>query len=167
MTLAELNNTDEQGFVARLGWVFEDSPWVAKAAWPHRPFASVESLHAAMVTAIHDAPREQIVALLRAHPDLGTKASMTEASVREQSGAGLNHLSAAQYDTLQRLNARYRERFGFPFLFAVTGATADAVLQSLERRVVASPEAEWREALAQVERIARLRLEQAIPQTAR
>ena len=40
-----------------------------------------------------------------------------------------------EYARLQRLNANYRARFGFPFLFAVKGSTKDDVLTALEARV--------------------------------
>jgi 2-oxo-4-hydroxy-4-carboxy-5-ureidoimidazoline decarboxylase len=58
-----------------------------------------------------------------------------------------------------RLNAAYRAQFGFPSILAVKGATADDVLSAIARRVDAAPEDEWTEALTQVARIARGRLD--------
>ena len=149
-------------FVAAFGWVFEDSAWVADQAWPLRPFAGRDALHRAMAQAVEAAPREARLALLRAHPDLGSRARMSDASIGEQSGAGLGRMSAADYQRLQWLNRRYREKFGFPFLFAVKGSGVDDILRALERRVEATPETEFQEALAQVYRIASLRLQDAI-----
>jgi 2-oxo-4-hydroxy-4-carboxy-5-ureidoimidazoline decarboxylase len=60
------------------------------------------------------------------------------------------------------LNERYKARFGFPFLYAVKGSTAADIIDALERRIAAAPDAEWAEALRQVSRIARFRLEQVI-----
>ena len=71
MTLAELNATDRSGFVAALGWIFEDSPWVAERAWETRPFATLDALHDAMTSVVAAASAEEQLALLRAHPDLG------------------------------------------------------------------------------------------------
>lgn len=159
MTLAALNDSDLEGFVARLSGVFEDSPWVAERAWQRRPFATVDALHAAMVTEMMGAGRQEQLALLRAHPDLGARARMSEASVGEQAGAGLDRLTPDEHDRLLRWNRAYRERFGFPFLLAVTGATKTDVLRALERRLGSTLEQEWPEALAQVARIARFRLE--------
>jgi 2-oxo-4-hydroxy-4-carboxy-5-ureidoimidazoline decarboxylase len=145
-------------FVARYGWVFEDSPWVAEEAWALGPFAGREALHRAMVGLVEAAPYERKLALLRAHPDLGARARMSDASAGEQAGAGLDRMSAADYARLQEMNRRYREKFGFPFLFAVKGSTVPDILEALERRVDAAPDAEFREALAQVYRIAGFRL---------
>ncbi len=102
------------------------------------------------------------LALLRAHPDLGTRARMTEASTGEQAAAGLDSLTAEEFDRLHRLNAAYRLKFGFPFLFAVKGSTKAVILEALERRLAARDEDELAEALRQVFRIARFRLESAI-----
>jgi 2-oxo-4-hydroxy-4-carboxy-5-ureidoimidazoline decarboxylase len=159
VTLAQLNEADRPTFTAALAWIFEDSPWVAERAWTHRPFVSIDALHAAMVSEVTGAERREQLALLRAHPDLGSRARMSDASVGEQAGAGLDHLSAADFAELQRLNAAYRQRFGFPFLFAVRGATSADVLAALNARVGAGEQDEFDEALRQVARIARFRLE--------
>lgn len=159
MTLAVLNARDRESFVDAVGWVFEHSPWVASRAWEQRPFVSLDRLHAAMTAEVDAATLDEQLALLRAHPDLGTRARMSEASVDEQRGAGLDALAADERDRLQRLNAAYRERFGFPFLLAVKGSTTAQVLAALERRLPADDEAERAEALRQVARIARFRLE--------
>jgi 2-oxo-4-hydroxy-4-carboxy-5-ureidoimidazoline decarboxylase len=60
------------------------------------------------------------------------------------------------------LNQAYREKFGFPFLFAVTGSTKREVLNALERRLTSTRDVEHKEALRQVYRIARFRLEEAL-----
>ena len=158
MTLAELNEADRSAFVSAVGWVFEHSPWVADRAWSHRPFPSVEALAATMTAVMREAPRDEQLALVRAHPDLGARARMSDASTLEQSSAGLDRLSADDFDRLTALNTAYRTRFGFPFLFAVKGATGAQIIEALERRVSLSPDAEWDEALSQVARIARNRL---------
>jgi 2-oxo-4-hydroxy-4-carboxy-5-ureidoimidazoline decarboxylase len=162
MTLHELNRLDQPGFVGAVGWVFERSPWVAERAWRRRPFRTIGDLHAAMVAAMTAAPRDAQLALLQAHPDLGTRLGMSAASTGEQAGAGFERLPAHDLDRLRRLNAAYREQFGFPFLFAVKGATAEQVLDALSRRVHATPEDEWAEALRQVAKIARFRLEESV-----
>lgn len=159
MTIAELNAMSGEQFVAAAGWVFEDSPWVAQRAAAARPVATLDDLHAAMVAVVAGAGRDEQLALLRAHPDLGTRARMTDASRGEQAGAGLDALPPEAFDRLHRLNAAYRERFGFPFLFAVRGSTAAQILSALESRLARTWDDEFTEALRQVSRIARLRLE--------
>jgi 2-oxo-4-hydroxy-4-carboxy-5-ureidoimidazoline decarboxylase len=162
MTLDELNACERDGFVAALGAIFEDSPWAAERTWRHRPFASVEALHRAMIVEVSASSRDQQLALLRAHPDLGTRARMTHASAGEQAGAGLDRLTPEEFDRLQQLNAAYREKFGFPFLFAVKGSTKHHVLAALAARLPAAPDDEFEEALRQVFRIAWFRLQDAI-----
>lgn len=159
MTMSDLNRLDQSGFIAAVGWVFEHSPWVAERAFHARPFANLNILHAAFTQQVERAKPAECLALLQAHPDLGTRARLSEASSNEQAGAGLDSLTPAEFDQLQRLNSAYRARFGFPFLLAVKGSTKHDILRALQARMENSPEDEFREALRQVYRIARFRLE--------
>jgi len=162
MTIRELNALDRAGFVAALGWVFEDSPWVAERTWSTGPFENMEALHAAMIGQLALAKSEEQLALLRAHPDLGTRARISPASTGEQAGAGLDQLTQHEFDFLQEMNSAYRKKFGFPFLYAVRGSTKHDILRALQLRLGASPEEEFDEALRQVQRIARFRLLETI-----
>ena len=165
MTLDELNAGDRDRFVAALGPIFEASPWAAERAWPHRPFASLEALHRAMTTAVSASSRDEQLALLRAHPDLGTRARMTSTSAGEQASAGLDRLTPDEFERLRQLNAAYREKFGFPFLLAVKGSTKHDVLAALAARLPATPDEEFAEAMRQVFRIAWFRLQDAVAGT--
>ena len=162
MTLTELNSLDRAAFVEAIGWVFEHSPWVAEQVARAKPFPSVEVLHETMVNHVEAAPPDRQLALLRAHPDLGARARISAASTAEQAGAGLDRLTPVEFERLQHLNSAYRDKFGFPFLFAVKGSTKYDILQALERRLGAAAEEERREALRQVYRIAEFRLRDTI-----
>jgi 2-oxo-4-hydroxy-4-carboxy-5-ureidoimidazoline decarboxylase len=162
MTIAELNSLEREPFVSAIGWVFEHSPWVAERAWNMRPFADVEALHMAMVEQVGRALPEEQLALLRSHPDLGTRARVSDASSTEQAGAGLDRLTPEEFERLRALNETYRGKFGFPFLFAVKGSTKHDILEAMERRAQASEEEEYLVALDQVSRIARFRLEDTL-----
>ncbi len=140
-------------FLARFGPVYEASPWVAEACWP--PPAD---LQAAMRAVVDGAPREAKLALIRAHPELASRAKMADASVKEQSAAGLDQCSPAEFDAFQRLNAAYNARFGFPFIFAVKGASRAEVLAAFEARLANDPETEFQTAITQIHRIAGFRL---------
>jgi 2-oxo-4-hydroxy-4-carboxy-5-ureidoimidazoline decarboxylase len=153
MTIEELNAMDQSAFTATLGWIFEESPWVAERAWTSRPFADVAALHRAMVREVERAPREEQLAILRAHPDLGTRARMSAASTSEQAGLDFDRRFIA-------LNESYREKFGFPFLYAVKGSTKQDIFRALEQRFPSDRDTEFDEALRQVYKIASGRLQE-------
>lgn len=155
---------EQARFVEAVGWVFEHSPWVAERAWERRPFASREQLAAVMNEKVATAAREEQLALLRAHPDLGTRAKISPSSTAEQTAAGLDQLTAAEHARLTGLNGQYRAKFGFPFLYAVKGSDKFAILEALGRRVGNDRADEIEEALRQVYRIAGFRLEELITQ---
>ena len=162
MTLDEVNACDRAGFISRVGWVFEHSPWIAERAWARKPFRSVDELHAEMTAQMASATPDEQLTLLRAHPDLGARIKMSDASMHEQLGAGLDNLTSEECERLRRLNAGYREKFGFPFLYAVKGSTKHDILKALEDRLPSSRDQELAEALRQVARIARFRLEELV-----
>jgi 2-oxo-4-hydroxy-4-carboxy-5-ureidoimidazoline decarboxylase len=163
--LRELGEMNRREFTERLGGVFEHSPWVAEEAWASRPFASLDELHDAMMAAVRNASDDKVLALIRAHPDLATRlgiASLTAFSAKEQQGAGLDRLTPEEFETFSALNKAYTEKFGFPFIFAVRGKGKDYILAAMKERVYRKPEEERREALAQIGRIARFRLQDLI-----
>ena len=168
VSIAAVNALGEDAFAARFGDVAERSPWVAAAAAAARPFADREALIAAFAGAVRAAPADAQLALLRAHPDLADRAAVAgnaavgAESRREQAGAGLDRLTAAEFQRFADLNTRYRKRFGFPFIFAVKGAAKGAILAAFEERIHHSPAAERALALANVERILRFRLEDRV-----
>ena len=154
VSLASLNGLDQASFVHTLGWIFEDSPWVAQQAWTARPFASLKDLHQAMTRVVEQASAQRQLDLICAHPDLGSRARMAAASVQEQQGAGLTSLSPEAYQQLLTLNQQYVQKFGFPFILAVKGKTRDEVFASLQQRLSNAREAELHEALRQIGQIA-------------
>ena len=162
MTIDQLNALGKEAFVQRVGWVFEDSPWVAERAWLHRPFSSLADVHAKMTSEVTHASRDQQLALLRAHPDLGARAAMSASSANEQAGAGLDQLTAQEFERLHQWNNAYKQKFGFPFLFAVKGSDKFQIFAAFEHRLNCDPEDEFLEALRHVYRIARFRLQTII-----
>ena len=159
---------DRAAFLARFGGVFEHSPWIAEGAWDAGPIPdSAEGLHAAMVAVLRAAPRERKTALLNAHPDLAGKLAMrgelTADSTQEQASAGLDRCTPEEFARFTELNDAYKARFGFPFIMAVKGRSRAEILAAFETRVHNGPEEEFATALAQVERIAWLRLKDMLP----
>lgn len=162
MKRAELQSLDYDSFVTAFGGIFEHSPWVAERAFANGPFAMVDELHAAMLRVLADAPHDEQLALLRAHPELAGKAAirgeLTADSTNEQTGAGLDRCSPEEFAQITALNARYNATFGFPFIIAVKGLDRAGILREFARRAGQAPDVEFAEALRQVARITRFRL---------
>ncbi len=157
-TLAAINQMDQATFVAVLGPVFEETPNIARQVWWQRPFATVNDLHGQMVAMAMAMPAAEQRALIQAHPDLGSRLQMAEASVQEQAGVGLDQLSAQEYAQFHQLNTAYKEKFGFPFVMAVKGQTKATILAAFVNRLDHSPDQERQQALAEIVQIARFRL---------
>ncbi|GAB4363979.1 MAG: hypothetical protein Kow00114_20350 [Kiloniellaceae bacterium] len=161
---------DRAAFVARFGGVFEHSPWIAEAAWdaglPELPWTP-EGLHAAMAAAMRAGSEAQQRALIAAHPDLAGRLAqagrLTAESTKEQASAGLDLLSDAERARFTELNEAYKATFGMPFIMAVKGRTKDEILAAFERRLVNDAAAEFATALAEIEKIALLRLKDLLP----
>jgi OHCU decarboxylase len=155
--------SDRYAFVARNGALFEHSPWVAEEAWEDGPFADDEALLAAMIAAVERAPRERQLALIRAHPDLAGRAAiageLTADSAREQAAAGLDRLTPGEYEAFTRTNAAYRERHGFPFVICAREHDKTSILAAAAERLEHDTDAEIAVALAEIGKIARLRLQ--------
>lgn len=161
-SLAELNQMSQKEFVAVLGTVFEETPTIAAEAWNHRPFRDVANLHQTMSRIVNELSQDEQLALIRAHPDLGSRARMAEASVQEQSGVGLDRLSMEEYDRFHSLNHVYRKTFGFPFIIAVKNHTKTSILATFEQRLQNNPDTEQQQALTEIAQIARFRLDNLV-----
>ena len=158
-SIDELGRLDRDAFVAEVGFAFESSPWVAEEAWEERPFGSLHELHSAMVRVVERAPEDRQLALIGAHPELGGGGdALTPASAAEQASAGLDRPGGDERARLERAQAAYRERFGFPFVVCVREHTQASIVASLEERLGHSPEEERATALDEIAKIAALRL---------
>ena len=158
-----LSGLPQAAFVARLGDIFEHSPWVPERAWAARPFESIDALHAAMVAAVDQAAEAEQLALICAHPELAGReaaaGTLTSASTGEQRGAGLDQCSKEELQRLRRLNQDDRARFGFPFVVAVKGLTRHQIMDRVEARLANARDTEFRTCLAEIGKIARFRLD--------
>ncbi len=162
-SIEALNALDGDRFTQLLSGIFEHSPWVPRAAYSARPFASLASLHATMVAIVSDSDPARQLALLRAHPELARKGPLTAESAAEQGSKGLDRLAADEAALFDALNSTYRARFGFPFIIAVRGQRdRTAILAALSKRVTQTPDQERVTAIAEVAKIARFRLEDLI-----
>ncbi len=156
--IAQLNQMSQEEFVSVLGTLFEHTPEIAQQAWNYRPFKDAIALYQKMIDVVEMMSKDEQIALIRAHPDLGSQAKMAEASVQEQVGLGLNKLDSQEYERFQLLNQAYKDKFGFPFIIAVKNQTKVSVLEAFERRLPNNIETEIASAIAEIEQIAWFRL---------
>ncbi|MGD1863803.1 MAG: 2-oxo-4-hydroxy-4-carboxy-5-ureidoimidazoline decarboxylase [Phormidesmis sp.] len=145
-------------FMNYFGAVFEETPDVAEQVWNDRPFQDAVDLHQKMTAVVEQMTVAEQIALIRAHPELGKRGKMAEASVQEQAGAGLSQLEADDREHMRQLNSDYREKFGFPFVMAVKGLNRSDILTAFEQRLCMAAEAERVRSLAEIYKIAQFRL---------
>ena len=162
VALEALNKADETEFVRLLDGVFEHASWVAEAAFAKRPYPTVAALHDALMAAVRTVPSKSQIAFVQAHPDLAGKAAragqVAPASAAEQASLGLDRLSDDDFARFEKLNATYKDKFGFPFVVCVRRRTRDAILDSFERRLGNNKEIELAVALDEIGYITCLRL---------
>jgi len=164
--VTEINSLSRDKFVRIIGPVFEQSPWIAEAAWAKRPFASRGALHAALCETVAGASAEKQLHLIRSHPDLAGRlasaGALTAESAREQAGAGLDRLTPGEIEQFRKNNAAYRAKFGFPFVICARLNRKEAILNGFRTRLPNTREQEIRTALEEIFKVAELRLNDLI-----
>jgi len=160
------NTMTENDFVASFGGVYEHSPWIPRYAWHqglNEQHNTPSGLSKIMMEVVANADHDKILALINNHPDLAGKAAvngeLTDESTSEQSGAGINQCTAEEFEKFQYYNNAYKEKFGFPFIMAVKGSNRHQILAAFEVRIENDEETEFKQAVAEINKIARLRLE--------
>ena len=153
---------DEATFVSIFGYAYEHSSWVAEAAWPHRPFSSLDGLHGVMDSIVQGADQSRQMILIKAHPELAgrlaSSGQLTVESRSEQAQAGLTSLPENLIKRMLELNDRYQKKFGFPFIICARLNNVATILQAMEDRLTNSGDTEFKTALQEISKIARLRL---------
>ena len=155
-------------FVSNYGHIYEHSAWIAERTWAGNELASghdsPEQLARAMESTLCAASDDEKLALIRAHPDLAGRAAiandLTPDSTEEQASAGIDQCTPDEYQQFVALNSQYKETFGFPFVMAVRGSNRHLILQAFRTRLDNPVEKEFATAISEINKIARLRLEQ-------
>jgi N-carbamoyl-L-amino-acid hydrolase len=153
--------------LAQLSGLYEHSDWIVEEALVQSPFKSVAHFRQVCRKVVDQAPRNAQLALIRAHPELTGKAkidpTLAQDSKNEQQAVGLDRCSPEEFESLTRLNAAYKEKFGWPFIIAVRGPrglglSRQAIIEALARRLNDPIDQERAECLHQIHRIAEMRL---------
>jgi len=166
ITLREINTLDQDSFVTALSSLIEGPPWIVREVWHARPFESLTQLHQALCAVMYNAPLEQQMALLQAHPDLVGRAALagtlSPESTGEQVSAGLDRLSQEEIATFTRLNQAYRDHFGFPFVICVRENKKESILAGFNARLQNTRSQEIEIALGEVAKICWFRLQDLV-----
>ena len=167
LTLEQLNQASREDAAQMLDGLYEHSPWIAEQSLAHRPFRSLAHLKHAMCQVLEQAGREAQLGLIRAHPELAGKAmvsnTLTAESTNEQTKAGLTDCTPEEFAKIQKLNADYNAKFGWPFILAVrgprgVGLNKAQIIEAFERRLHGHPDFELAECLRNIHRIVEIRL---------
>ena len=167
LTLEQLNSASPADAAQMLDGLYEHSPWIAEQGLAQRPFTSLAHLKHAMCDVLAHAGRDAQLGLIRAHPELAGKAmvskTLTAESTNEQTKAGLTDCTPEEFAKIQKLNADYNAKFGWPFILAVrgprgVGLSKKQIIDAFERRLFGHPDMELAECLRHIHRIAEIRL---------
>jgi len=162
LKVEEVNALERHRFTDIFAPVFEHSPWIAARTAAKRPFRDRGEFLAALCETVMKANNDEKLCLIRAHPDLVGREVLTSESQQEQASAGLGQLSAAEAAQFRKYNDDYREKFGFPFIICARLNKKEAILEAFPRRLANSREKEIETALAEIFKIAELRLQDLV-----
>ena len=106
--------------------------------------------------------KNDILKILNAHPDLAVEKKLTKDSEKEQTGANLNNCTDEEFKEFKELNLKYKKKFNFPFIIAVSGKSRKEILEIFRNRINNSLDKEFSEAKNQVKKIAIIRINNII-----
>ena len=159
--IPELDALDGEACRAALAPLFEGAPRFLARLCADRPFGDAARLFARAREIAGAMPEPEQVELIDAHPRLGapleavSRLSFVEQGYdRQRAGAADDVEGGRVAAQLERLNARYEERFGFRYCVFVAGRPRAALVPELEAALSAARGAEITRALDAVVAIA-------------
>ena len=161
----KINNLSQGKFIEVFGNVFENASWIAEKLYAQKPFRNFEDLSAKMLNIFELADKKNKLMILNSHPDLADKTKiglLTTDSNKEQNTAGLDQCSEEEFEEFKNLNQKYKEKFGFPFIYAVKDKSKIKILNNFKERVAYDINVEFIEAVKQVKKIASFRINEII-----
>jgi OHCU decarboxylase len=156
------NKLNKSEFLSTFGNVFEKTEWIAEKCYNSKPFNNVQELVNKMMETFENSIKEKHLEILNSHPDLAVKKKLTKESENEQANANLNQCTNEEFEEFNRLNEKYKKKFGFPFIIAVKGKNKNEILKIFRQRITNNINLEFEEAKKQVKKIATFRLSEII-----
>ena len=157
----KINNLSQDKFIEVFGNVFENASWIAEKLYTQKPFRNFKDLYEKMLNIFELADKKNKLMILNSHPDLADKTKiglLTTDSNKEQNTAGLDQCSKEEFEKFKNLNQKYKEKFGFPFIYAVKDKSKIKILNNFKERVAYDINVEFIEAVKQVKKIAGFRI---------
>ena len=158
-----INKLDKSTFISKFGNVFEGSNWIAENLYKSKPFLNFDDLKYKMIYIFNNTTKKNQLNILINHPDLADKtkiSALTKDSFNEQKSSKLDECSENEFNEFKSLNTKYKKKFGFPFILAVSGKTKDEILTIFRSRYLLDKNNEFNQAKSQVIKIATLRLDE-------
>ena len=156
------NKLNKSEFLSIFGNVFEKSEWIAEKCYDSKPYNNVQELVNKMMEVFENSIKEKHLEILNSHPDLAVKKKLTKESENEQANANLNQCTNEEFEEFNKLNEKYKKKFGFPFIIAVKGKNKNEILNIFRQRITNNINLEFEEAKKQVKKIATFRLSEII-----
>ena len=156
------NKLNKSEFLSIFGNVFEKSEWIAEKCYDSKPYNNVQELVNKMMEIFDNLIKEKHIEILNSHPDLAVKKKLTKESENEQANANLNQCTNEEFEEFNKLNEKYKKKFGFPFIIAVKGKNKNEILNIFRQRITNNINLEFEEAKKQVKKIATFRLSEII-----
>jgi len=161
-SIDSFNKLNKSEFLSIFGNVFEKTEWVAEKCYDSKPYNNVEELVDKMIEIFDNSTKKKHLEILNSHPDLAVKKKLTKDSENEQANANLNQCTNEEFEEFNKLNEKYKKKFGFPFIIAVKGKNKKEILNFFRQRITNNINLEFEEAKKQVKKIANFRLSEII-----
>ena len=156
------NKLNKSEFLSTFGNVFEKTEWIAEKCYDSKPYNNVQELVNKMMEVFENSIKEKHLEILNSHPDLAVKKKLTKESENEQANANLNQCTNEEFEEFNKLNEKYKKKFGFPFVIAVKGKNKNEILNIFRQRITNNINPEFEEAKKEVKKIASFRLNEII-----
>jgi len=159
-SIDSINQLNKSDFLSIFGNVFEKTEWIAEKVFEMRPFKNFNDLSSKLIGLYENCNKEEILLILKSHPELVVGKMLTSESKLEQAGANLNECTLEEFEEFKKLNLEYKNKFGFPFIIAVKGKNKIEILNNFKKRILNIEESEFKEAKNQVKQISTFRLKE-------
>ena len=167
MKIQDVNNLSSEEFIKNFNNIFEKTSSISISSEKKRPFINKKEMIETFINEFDNLNIDSKKNVLKNHPDLGNKlkitSDLTEMSKNEQRNVGLDKCTEDEFLLFKKMNDEYKSKFSIPFIFAVKGANKSIIIDEFKRRlIIENIELEIEEAIKQVKKIAKFRLNEII-----